>query len=50
MSFLTGMSRRRQIAYGILAVYLVGLVVFSLVFGIHTHRTTRSTSSPPITW
>lgn len=38
MTFLARMSRRRQIAFGILAVYLVGLVVFSVVFGIHTHR------------
>lgn len=32
------MSRRRQITYGIVAVYVVGLVVFSVVFGLHSHK------------
>jgi F-type H+-transporting ATPase subunit a len=38
MTFLATMSRRRKIAYGIVLVYVIGLFVFGLVFGIHTHR------------
>ena len=38
MSFLANMSRRRKITYGIVLVYLVGLVVLSLVYGVHTHK------------
>jgi F-type H+-transporting ATPase subunit a len=40
MSFIAGMSRRRQITYGILLVYVVGLVVLGVVFGLHTHKNT----------
>jgi F-type H+-transporting ATPase subunit a len=32
------MSRRRKIIWGIAAVYVVGLVVFGLVFGPHEHQ------------
>jgi len=32
------MSRRRKIAYSIVAVYVLGLIVFGLVFGIHEHQ------------
>lgn len=38
MTFLATMSPRRKITYGILLVYLAGLVVISIVFGVHTHR------------
>jgi len=38
MTFLARMSRRRQIAYGILVVYLAGLIVLSVIYGIHTHK------------
>ena len=38
MSALAAMSTRKKIGYGIVLVYVVGLVVFSIVFGIHTHR------------
>ena len=38
MSVLAGMSRRRQIAYGVVLAYVVGLVALSVIFGIHTHR------------
>ena len=31
-------NRRRQIVWGIVIAYVVGLVVFGVVFGIHTHR------------
>jgi F-type H+-transporting ATPase subunit a len=53
MSFLGGMSRRRQIIYGILLVYVVGLVAFSLIFGIHTHRNNSFNIVDPyhlVTW
>jgi F-type H+-transporting ATPase subunit a len=32
------MSTRRKIIYGVVLVYVVGLVVFGLVFGIHEHQ------------
>ncbi len=35
---LAGMSRKRKIIYGILLVYVLGLVVFGLVFGVKSHR------------
>ena len=35
MSVLARMSRRRKITYGILLVYLGGLIVLGIVFGIH---------------
>jgi F-type H+-transporting ATPase subunit a len=38
MTFLANMSRRRQITYGILLVYLAGLIGISIAFGVHTHR------------
>lgn len=38
MSFLSRMSRRRKIAYGILLVYVAGLIGMSFAFGVHTHR------------
>lgn len=34
------MTRRRKIAYGILAGYLAGLVALSVIFGVHTHKNT----------
>ncbi|HUA96298.1 MAG TPA: F0F1 ATP synthase subunit A [Acidimicrobiales bacterium] len=40
MSFISGMSRRKQITYGILLVYVVGLVVLGAVYGLHTHKNT----------
>ena len=47
------MSRRRKIAYGIVAVYVVGLVVFALVFGIHEHQNNQFNIVSPfhlVTW
>jgi len=38
VTFLARISRRRKIAYGILLVYLAGLIAISVVFGVHTHR------------
>jgi F-type H+-transporting ATPase subunit a len=38
VTFLATMSRRKQITYGILLVYVAGLVALSLAFGVHTHR------------
>lgn len=38
MTFLATMSRRRKIAYGIVLVYLAGLIAFSVAFGVHTHK------------
>jgi F-type H+-transporting ATPase subunit a len=32
------MSRRRKIIYGIVLVYVVGLVAFGLIFGVHEHK------------
>ena len=32
------MSRRRKITYGILVVYLAGLIALSVIYGIHTHK------------
>lgn len=32
------MTTRRKIVYGVLIVYVVGLVVFGLVFGVHEHQ------------
>jgi F-type H+-transporting ATPase subunit a len=53
MTFLANMSKRRKIIYGILIVYLVGLVAFSLIFGIHTHRNNSFNIVDPyhlVTW
>ncbi len=33
-----GMSKGRKITYAILAVYIIGLVVFGVVFGVKSHR------------
>ena len=47
------MSPRRKIAYGIVAVYVVGLVVFALVFGIHEHQNNQFNIVSPfhlVTW
>ena len=47
------MSRRRQITYGIVLVYVVGLVAFGAIFGIHTHRNTTFNVVEPfhlLTW
>jgi len=38
VTFLANMSRRRKITYGILLVYLAGLIGLSIAFGVHTHR------------
>jgi F-type H+-transporting ATPase subunit a len=38
MTFLATMTRRRKITYGILLVYLAGLVALSVVYGVHTHK------------
>ncbi|HUB36384.1 MAG TPA: F0F1 ATP synthase subunit A [Solirubrobacteraceae bacterium] len=35
---LAGMSKKRKIIFGVLLVYIVGLVVFGLVFGVKSHR------------
>ncbi len=35
---LAGMSKKRKIIYGILLVYVLGLVVFGLAFGVKSHR------------
>lgn len=40
MTFLANMSRRRKIAYGLVLLYVIGLVGFGLGYGIHTHRNT----------
>jgi F-type H+-transporting ATPase subunit a len=33
-----GMSTKRKIVFGVLAVYILGLVVFGLAFGVKSHR------------
>ncbi|HTR72771.1 MAG TPA: F0F1 ATP synthase subunit A, partial [Solirubrobacteraceae bacterium] len=33
-----GMSTKRKIIFGVLAVYILGLVVFGLAFGVKSHR------------
>ena len=33
-----GMSKARKIGYGIVIVYVLGLIVFGLVFGVKSHR------------
>jgi F-type H+-transporting ATPase subunit a len=38
MTFLANLSPRRKIAYSILLVYVAGLIVLAVVFGIHTHK------------
>jgi F-type H+-transporting ATPase subunit a len=38
MSALATMSPRRKIAYGIVLVYVVGLVALALIFGVKTHK------------
>jgi F-type H+-transporting ATPase subunit a len=35
---LAGISKKRKIIFGILLVYVLGLVVFGLVFGVKSHR------------
>ena len=53
MSLLANMSRRRQITYGILLVYVAGLVALALVFGVKTHRNTTYNIVSPyhlVTW
>jgi F-type H+-transporting ATPase subunit a len=35
---LAGMSKKRKIIYGIAVVYVLGLVVFGLAFGVKSHR------------
>jgi F-type H+-transporting ATPase subunit a len=35
---LARMSRRRQIAWGIVLVYVAGLIGFGIAFGIHSHQ------------
>ena len=35
---LAGMSKKRKIIFGVLLVYVLGLVVFGLVFGVKSHR------------
>ena len=47
------MSRRRKIAYGIALAYVVGLVVFGVVFGVHEHQNTQFNIVSPyhlVTW
>ena len=53
MSFLATMSTRRKIGYGIALVYLVGLIVFGVVFGVHEHQNTQFNIVSPyqlVTW
>jgi F-type H+-transporting ATPase subunit a len=53
MTLLAGMSRRKQITFLILGVYLAGLVALGLVFGIHTHRNNSFNIVSPyqlVTW
>jgi F-type H+-transporting ATPase subunit a len=53
MNFLARMSRRRQITYGIVAVYLVGLIGISIAFGIHSHKNNTFNIVSPyqlVTW
>jgi F-type H+-transporting ATPase subunit a len=38
VSFLANMSRRRRIAYGIVVVYLAGLIGLSIAYGVHSHK------------
>jgi len=40
MSMLATMSPRRKITWGIVLVYVVGLVVFGVVYGLHEHQNT----------
>lgn len=47
------MTRRRKVAYAIVAVYIVGLVVFGAVFGIHEKQNTTFNIVSPyhlVTW
>jgi F-type H+-transporting ATPase subunit a len=53
MTFLAGMSRRRKITYGIVLVYLAGLIAISIIFGIHTHKNNTYNIVSPyqlVTW
>jgi F-type H+-transporting ATPase subunit a len=53
MSFLTTMSRRRKIAYGIVVVYLAGLIAFGVGFGLHGHQNNTFNIVSPyqlVTW
>jgi F-type H+-transporting ATPase subunit a len=50
---LLHMSRRRQIVYMIVGVYLAGLIAIALIFGIHTHRNNSFNIVSPyqlVTW
>ena len=38
MTSLANMSSRRKIVYGILFVYLAGLIALTAIYGIHTHK------------
>ena len=49
----SNLSRGRKIGYSILAVYIVGLVVFALVFGVKEHQNTQFNIVSPyhlVTW
>ncbi len=53
MSLLATMSPRRKITYGIVLVYVVGLAVFGIVFGVHEHQNTQFNIVSPyqlVTW
>ncbi len=53
MSFLATMSPRRKITWGIVLVYVVGLVVFGVIFGLHEHQNTEFNIVSPyqlVTW
>ncbi|MGH6681623.1 MAG: F0F1 ATP synthase subunit A [Bradyrhizobium sp.] len=47
------MSQRRKIAYAVAIVYVAGLVVFALVFGLHGHKNAQFNIVSPyhlVTW
>jgi F-type H+-transporting ATPase subunit a len=53
MTLLATMSTRRKVTYGIVLVYVVGLIVFGLVFGVHEHQNTQFNIVSPyqlVTW
>ena len=53
MSLLATMSPRRKITFGIVLVYVVGLAVFGIVFGVHEHQNTQFNIVAPfhlVTW
>jgi F-type H+-transporting ATPase subunit a len=53
MSFLATMSPRRKITWAVVLVYVIGLVVFGVVYGIHEHQNNTFNIVSPyqlVTW